>query len=139
MSTISIICILLTIAFPTTLAVLLYYLHTQEKKKEKPVLKELQDVDPKIPTIINRGEFYSVTYLGKYIYSCYEYFWSLPESWSKGTSDSFLKYDKQTAIYLYNRLMADLKKATDIENEANRKKQLYDQDHFKVVKKEDIV
>ena len=120
-----------------TLRTLMYYHYIQKNKKETSP-KELQDIDPQIPTVINRGEFYSVTYLGKYIYSCYEYFWSLPESWSKGTSESFLKYDKQTAIHLYNRLTADLKQAADIENEKNRKKQLYDQDHFKVVKKEDL-
>ena len=120
-----------------TLRTLMYYHYIQKNKKETSP-KELQDIDPQIPTVINRGEFYSVTYLGKYIYSCYEYFWSLPESWSKGTSESFLKYDKQTAIHLYNRLTTDLKQAADIENEKNRKKQLYDQDHFKVVKKEDL-
>ena len=137
MSILTLSAILLICVF-ITLRTLMYYHYIQKNKKETGP-KELQDVDPTIPTIINRGEFYSVAYLGKYIYSCYEYFWSLSKSWSKGTSDSFLEYDKQTALRLYNRLMADLKKATDIENEANRKKQLYDQDHFKVVKKEDIV
>ena len=129
--------IILFICVFITLRTLIYYHYIQKNKKETSP-KELQDIDPQIPTIINRGEFYSVAYLGKYIYSCYEYSWSLPESWSKGTSESFLKYDKQTAIHLYNRLTADLKQAADIENEKNRKKQLYEQDHFKVVKKEDL-
>lgn len=129
--------IILFICVFITLRTLIYYHYIQKNKKETSP-KELQDIDPQIPTIINRGEFYSVAYLGKYIYSYYDYFWSLSKSWSKGTSDSFLEYDKQTALRLYNRLMADLKQATDIENEKNRKKQLYEQDHFKVVKKEDL-
>lgn len=136
MSILTLSAILLICVF-ITLRTLMYYHYIQKNKKETGP-KELQDIDPQIPTIINRGEFYSVAYLGKYIYSCYEYSWSLPESWSKGTSESFLKYDKQTAIHLYNRLTADLKQAADIENEKNRKKQLYEQDHFKVVKKEDL-
>lgn len=130
---ISTICIIF--AFPTTLIVLLYYyLHTQEKAGPK----ELQGIDPQIPTILKRGEFYSVAYLGKYIHSGYKYFWSLSYACSTGTSSSFLKYDKQEAIRLYDQLVSDLKKVTAIENEENRKNQLYEQDHFKIVKKEDL-
>jgi hypothetical protein len=107
-------------------------------KKENFIPQELQNIDPKIPTIINRGEFYSVAYLGRYIDYGYVDFWTLSYSWSRNMSKSFLKYDKPSAIYLYNRLMTDHTKETKIQNEINYKNQLYDEDHFKVVKKEDL-